>query len=63
MLIAVDKGLGKQAVAVADAVAVEGDVHRCSAFEIAGGKTAETAVAERRVLHLFELIKVFADAL
>ena len=63
MLIAVDKGLGKQAVAVADAVAVEGDVHRRRAFEIAGGKTAEAAVAERRVLHLFELIKVFADAL
>ena len=63
VLVAVHEGLRKETVAVADAVAVEGNVHRRRALEVAGGKSPETAVAERRVLHFLELLQVLADAL
>src|SRR5205085_11529913 len=48
-LPAVDDLLAKEAVLVANAVAVRGDADRCHRLHEAGGETAEAAIAERGV--------------
>ena len=55
MLVAVLERLTEQSVTVANAIAVEGNVLRSGAFEIAGGKTSQTAVSKSGVLHRLEL--------
>ena len=60
MLIAVHKRLAEQPVAVADAVAVQGDVLGRRALQIARREPAEAPVAERRVLDLLKLLEVLA---
>ena len=60
VLEAVLEGLAEEPVAVADAVAVEGDVLACRGVQIARRKPPEAAVAEGGVLHLFKLIEVLA---
>ena len=63
VLIAVFERLAEEPVAVADTVAVEGDVLARGSIEIAGGEAPEPPVAEGGVLHLLELCKVLAHAL
>ena len=54
LLEAVLNVLLEQAVAVADAVAVERKILRCRRVQEAGCQTAQTAVAQRSVLNLFQ---------
>ena len=59
-LAAVLKRLAEEAELVAQPVAVQRDVVRGGAVEETGRQTAQTAVAQRHVLHLFEGIEVNA---
>lgn len=54
MLITVLERLTEQSVPITNAVAVEGNVLRSGAFEIAGGKPSQTAVSEGGILHRLE---------
>ena len=50
----------EKTVAVTETVAVKRDLMGCGAFEIASGKSAETAVTESRVLNLLKIVNINA---
>ena len=59
-LAAVHEALLEQAVLVAQTVAVQGDVVGGGAVQEAGGQAAQTAVAQRCVLHVLQVGKLHA---